>query len=961
MADIRKTFNFRDGVQVDDEVLVVRGSRVGVGTTSPQTKLDVRGNAGVVGVLTANNTIVSGVGTFGGVSLGSTIILDATSGVITASSYKGDGSTLSNLPTSQWTDTAVGAGVSPIYVNGSVGILTDIPHHSLAVGGNPNTGTGVGISSLGDIKVSGIITATTFSGNLVGNVTGDLTGDVTGTASTATLANTATVAVNAQGLTGSPSITVTNINASGVGTVLTLDTTNLEVETVKGFSSLRSPHNATATSIVVTVAAKTAAHRYNGSGSSNAFVLDGTQAPFITLTPGRSYKFDQSNGSNVGHPLRFYYDVDKTTAYTTGVTVSGTAGQAGAFVQLDVTDTTPTVLHYQCQSHGKMGNAVQTNSNVLDTEHNATVRGEVGITSTLTVTGAIDANGGVDISNGLNVTGVTSIANLKVGSVTATAILDEDNLGSNSDTSLATQQSIKAYVDTQVTAQDLDVAGDSGTGAVDLDSQSLTISGTANEIETSASNQTITIGLPNDVTIGAALTVTGNIDANGELDVDGMSNLDDVNISGVGTVTRAFATTLSVSGVSTFTGAIDANGNATIAGTLDVDGTTELDDVNVSSAATISRAVVTALNVSGVTTSTGGFVGNLTGNATGTAGGLSGSPNIIVTNIKSTGISTLGVSTATSLGIGTDTANADIQIHKESAASSIVIGKNSSVGDNNLQLRYGGGASAFSGSEALDLINYGDGNFNYFLTGTSSFVWHKGNADALMALTSTGNLGVGNTNPTDKLAVAGNVNVTGIVTATNGFIGNLTGNSSGLTGNPSITVNSVNTSGISTFRDVVLTGTGAGIGIGVTAGNNSLSACVNAPDRFIISTTGEVGIKTSIGSNIGGGDKPALEVRGIVKFIGGALKVGGQPHTSAITPRAQVDFSDLNTTTSDATSLATTGYMIMPRVTTTQRNALVDGISNNSTLLSGSVIYNTTSNRLELWTGGAWCGIATVV
>ena len=45
MADIRKTFNFRDGVQVDDEVLVVRGNRVGLGTTNPTGKLKVVGEA----------------------------------------------------------------------------------------------------------------------------------------------------------------------------------------------------------------------------------------------------------------------------------------------------------------------------------------------------------------------------------------------------------------------------------------------------------------------------------------------------------------------------------------------------------------------------------------------------------------------------------------------------------------------------------------------------------------------------------------------------------------------------------------------------------------------------------------------------------------------------------------------------------------------------------------------------
>ena len=96
---------------------------------------------------------------------------------------------------------------------------------------------------------------------------------------------------------------------------------------------------------------------------------------------------------------------------------------------------------------------------------------------------------------------------LRLGSVSVTAILDEDNMASDSATSLATQQSIKAYVDSQVTAQDLDFGGDSGTGAVDLDSQSLTIAGTANEIETSASGQTLTVGLPDNVTIAGDLTV----------------------------------------------------------------------------------------------------------------------------------------------------------------------------------------------------------------------------------------------------------------------------------------------------------------------------------------------------------------------------------------------------------------------------------------------------------------------
>ena len=66
-------------------------------------------------------------------------------------------------------------------------------------------------------------------------------------------------------------------------------------------------------------------------------------------------------------------------------------------------------------------------------------------------------------------------------------------------------------LNTAVDISDLDGAGDSGTFAVDLDTQSLTIAGTTNEIETVASGQTLTIGLPNNVTISGNATIGGNI------------------------------------------------------------------------------------------------------------------------------------------------------------------------------------------------------------------------------------------------------------------------------------------------------------------------------------------------------------------------------------------------------------------------------------------------------------------
>ena len=78
-------------------------------------------------------------------------------------------------------------------------------------------------------------------------------------------------------------------------------------------------------------------------------------------------------------------------------------------------------------------------------------------------------------------------------------------------------------LNTAVNVSDLDGAGDSGTFAVDLDTQSLTIAGTSNEIETVASGQTLTIGLPNAVTISGTMTA-GNLQTGGNI-TNGSVNL----------------------------------------------------------------------------------------------------------------------------------------------------------------------------------------------------------------------------------------------------------------------------------------------------------------------------------------------------------------------------------------------------------------------------------------------------
>jgi hypothetical protein len=182
---------------------------------------------------------------------------------------------------------------------------------------------------------------------------------------------------------------------------------------------------------------------------------------------------------------------------------------------------------------------------------------------------------------------VTSMSSLKLGtaatSVQVTAVLDEDDLVSDSATALATQQSIKAYVDAQVTAQDLDFGGDSGTGSVDLDSQTFTIAGTANEIETSASGQTLTVGLPAAITVTTSVTTplvqATNVNAN-----DGSSAIAIADSTGQTTINDAVLTTADINagtidnttiGATTAsTGAfttITSSGNTTVSGSLVTD------------------------------------------------------------------------------------------------------------------------------------------------------------------------------------------------------------------------------------------------------------------------------------------------------------------------------------------------------------------------------------------------------
>ena len=257
MANIRKSFNFRNGVQVDEDNLIVNSNGlVGIGTSIPGEVLDVRGTLQVVGVATLRDTFI-GVATVqnklsvGIVSITEDGYIQASSGIVT---FSGDGSALTNIPTSQWTDIDAGLGFTSIYNTGNVGVQTVDPRFALQIGGNSDVtqvgfSSGVGINSVGDILATGIMTARTYFGqgnniteldadnisagtvandrlpdqinkptgvatfsSFVGTLTGDVVGNITGTITG--------IADTARGLTGTPDITV------GIETATGLNVTN---------------------------------------------------------------------------------------------------------------------------------------------------------------------------------------------------------------------------------------------------------------------------------------------------------------------------------------------------------------------------------------------------------------------------------------------------------------------------------------------------------------------------------------------------------------------------------------------------------------------------------------------------------------------------------------------------------------------------------------------------------------
>ena len=178
MANYTKSFNFRNGVQVDDGNFVISpDGLVGIGTSQPNKELDVYGNSRVSGIASFNH-----IGVVGIVTIGDNIELDSGTGTITATSFSGNltGATgIVAIATAGWIQQNVG-----LTTMGNVGIgTTEFNHYELQVGSDPVNNVGVAITE-GVLLVSGLTTTNDFCSSGVstffGNINADADVDIDG-------------------------------------------------------------------------------------------------------------------------------------------------------------------------------------------------------------------------------------------------------------------------------------------------------------------------------------------------------------------------------------------------------------------------------------------------------------------------------------------------------------------------------------------------------------------------------------------------------------------------------------------------------------------------------------------------------------------------------------------------------------------------------------------------------------
>ena len=254
-------------------------------------------------------------------------------------------------------------------------------------------------------------------------------------------------------------------------------------------------------------------HAHGTLTASSALIVDSNKAIDELLigrsaTVGGTIKFNE--GTNNGAHFVALKSPNSVASSLT-FTLPGTDGSSGHILTTDGSGN----LSFAAPASSQFTIAADSGSDdTFNTGETLTLAGGTGIDSTVSnnqVSFAIDATVATlagtqtftnktltspKLNENVALTATSTELNLLDG---ITAVKDEDNMASDSNTSLATQQSIKAYVDSQVTAQDLDFQGDSG-GAlnIDLDSETMTIAG-GTGIDTSGSGNTLTVAIDSTV------------------------------------------------------------------------------------------------------------------------------------------------------------------------------------------------------------------------------------------------------------------------------------------------------------------------------------------------------------------------------------------------------------------------------------------------------------------------------
>mgnify|MGYP003142032670 FL=1 len=264
-------------------------------------------------------------------------------------------------------------------------------------------------------------------------------------------------------------------------------------------------------------------------GSGNRYYLDGEVSANIQLVPGVTYRFDQSDGSNSGHPLRLSTTKNGThasgSAYTTGVTVVGSAGSSGGYTQIVVNAATADNLYYYCTSHSGMGG-----DSVISINTSGNVAGS-GLSLSAN-TFAVDA------------TVITGQSN------EGTADNDDLILIYDDSASALKKQTRAAFLTgTGVGNMNSFTISDGSTSQTISDGNTITFSGTSNEVEVAVSaTDTVTIGLPSSITANLTGNVTGNVSGT----AGGLSATLAVTSGGTGLTSATTGDIIYASGSNTF-------------------------------------------------------------------------------------------------------------------------------------------------------------------------------------------------------------------------------------------------------------------------------------------------------------------------------------------------------------------------------------------------------------------------